>query len=563
MKMIKKLLVMLLAVVMVIGMLPVQAEAATVKLNKTSTTVYVGSSTTLKLSGTKSGIKWTSSKKSVATVNSKGRVTAKKSGTATITAKVGKKSYKCKVTVKNPYLNSTKKTLTAGKSYTLKITGTTAKSWTSSKKSVATVNSKGKVTAKKSGTATITCKGKNGKTYICRVTVKAKSTNDDKHKHKYVGAIVNQPTCEEDGIMFYRCDCGGGDSYTKLIPAKGHQWDQGKQTIEASCIQPSEKTYTCTVCGGTKKEYGERSGHKYKTEVYAVCTLFGYTKHTCMVCNYSYKDNEKYINHEYESRVTKEPACEELGITTYYCKNCSYMYTVPIEQTGHDFIQTKKEVSCEGDGYIENVCRTCGFNYKDNWIDALPHELDEGTPKIKATNASLGTKTYRCKNCDHAEDHTYGLEQSIDLGNGKSTIVCGYWDEDAADDCFTLLNEYRNEKGADPLLHSDSIEAFAKVRAMECAYNYDHERPNGESYMEAENIGGGVAYYTATSVMAQWKLSDGHNDNMLNVNHKLGAVGCFRQIYYIDGKGNTTNEYTKDTPIEVTATFWVQNFADE
>ena len=41
-----------------------------------------------------------SSKKSVATVSSKGRVKAKKKGSATITAKVGKKKYTCKVTVK-------------------------------------------------------------------------------------------------------------------------------------------------------------------------------------------------------------------------------------------------------------------------------------------------------------------------------------------------------------------------------------------------------------------------------------------------------------------------------
>lgn len=68
-------------------------------------------------------------------------------------------------------LNNTKKVLQTGKSYTLKLTGTKAKSWSSSNKSVATVNSKGKVTAKKAGTAIITCKGKDGKSYKCKVTV--------------------------------------------------------------------------------------------------------------------------------------------------------------------------------------------------------------------------------------------------------------------------------------------------------------------------------------------------------------------------------------------------------
>lgn len=45
---------------------------------------------------------WKSSNPKIASVTSKGKVTAKKKGTATITAKVGKKTYKCKVTVLRP-----------------------------------------------------------------------------------------------------------------------------------------------------------------------------------------------------------------------------------------------------------------------------------------------------------------------------------------------------------------------------------------------------------------------------------------------------------------------------
>jgi len=71
------------------------------KISQTSKKIEQGSSFTLKITGTTQNIKWSSNNKKVATVNSKGKVTAKKKGTAKITAKVGNKTFTCKVTVKS------------------------------------------------------------------------------------------------------------------------------------------------------------------------------------------------------------------------------------------------------------------------------------------------------------------------------------------------------------------------------------------------------------------------------------------------------------------------------
>ena len=103
MKLTKKLFAIALATVVAVQTVgPVQA-ASSVMISKSKVTLYEGKSTTLTVKkGSKkvSGVKWSTSNKKVATVSSKGKVTAKKKGTATITAKVSKKSYKCKVTVK-------------------------------------------------------------------------------------------------------------------------------------------------------------------------------------------------------------------------------------------------------------------------------------------------------------------------------------------------------------------------------------------------------------------------------------------------------------------------------
>lgn len=151
----------------------VTVEAATkVKLNKTKSTLIKGQTLNLKVSGTSAKVKWSSSKSNVASVNSKGKVTAKKKGNTTITAKIGKKKYTCKITVETPSISKKSINLTSGESTTLKLKGTAQKiKWKSSNKSVVTVNSKGKVVAKNAGTATVTATVLK-KTYKCKVTVK-------------------------------------------------------------------------------------------------------------------------------------------------------------------------------------------------------------------------------------------------------------------------------------------------------------------------------------------------------------------------------------------------------
>jgi len=142
------------------------------KLSKQKATIWAGKTLKLKVTGAVGKVVWKSSNKKVATVNSSGKVTAKKAGTTIITAKVSGMTLKCKVTVKGPELSVKKKTLIAKQTYKLNVKGATKKvKWTSSNKSVATVSSSGKITAKKAGTATITAKV-NGKSLKCKVTVK-------------------------------------------------------------------------------------------------------------------------------------------------------------------------------------------------------------------------------------------------------------------------------------------------------------------------------------------------------------------------------------------------------
>lgn len=205
----KRLLAVISAVILMTTMLipAFQASAASVKLNKTKIVLVVGQTYKLKVSGTKKTPQWSSSNKKIVSVTKKGVVKGLKKGTATITAKIGKKTYKCKVTVESPKLSSTKKTVTAGTSFTLKLNGTkqTVKWYTSNKK-IATVSKKGVVKTLRAGSVKITAKV-GGKSYVCRVTVKAKPaapvvSEKNKAAAQY-NALINNLK-KEKNITVYR-----------------------------------------------------------------------------------------------------------------------------------------------------------------------------------------------------------------------------------------------------------------------------------------------------------------------------------------------------------------------
>lgn len=192
MKSVKKAVTLMLALLLAVGgilAVPSDVQAATkptkITLSASKTTLTIGKTTTLKVKAVtpkkaSKSVSFKSSNTKIASVNSKGVISAKKAGKATITvtSKLNKKvTAKCVVTVKTPtpksivVTNAVSNTVSVkkGKTLTLKatVTPTGAKvsgyTYSSSKKSVATVSSKGKITAKKAGKAVITIKAKGTK----------------------------------------------------------------------------------------------------------------------------------------------------------------------------------------------------------------------------------------------------------------------------------------------------------------------------------------------------------------------------------------------------------------
>ena len=294
----KNLTVLMMAVVMVLCMTPVTADAATVKLSKTKATIYVGSTTPLKVKGTSQKAKWTSSKKSVATVNSKGKVTAKKSGKATISVKAA-----------------------------------------------------------------------NKKTYKCVVTVKAKNTDsdtDDDLAHSHDGynnfrqTLVKKATCTEEGAYKYTCIYCGYEK-TETISPRGHEYVNPTCIKKATCIEGDVYQETCSQCGDVK--------------------------------TYQREDTDPY-NHDYEM-VHVEPTCTEWGKYVYTCKDCGHVTTLySSEQPKHDYNTVVTDPTRNSRGYTTYTCKNCDDTYKSDYtylafpvteeqayadIMALQEQYPEGT----------------------------------------------------------------------------------------------------------------------------------------------------------------------------------------
>lgn len=172
-----KSLAVVLACIMTLGTMPpstgsgnflpvtttVEAATKTINLKASNKKVYVGKTTKISAKATKwARLSYKTSNKKIATVNSKGVIKGKKAGTVkiTITAKKSKyKTVKKTITVKvyrqKQKITASNVKLTTGQRKNLGAKARTRLSYKSSNPKIVTVDKKGNLTAKKTGTAKI------------------------------------------------------------------------------------------------------------------------------------------------------------------------------------------------------------------------------------------------------------------------------------------------------------------------------------------------------------------------------------------------------------------------
>lgn len=205
---------------------------------------------------------WTSTNASIVSVDKNGKITAKKAGTATVQAKMKSGMVaKCKVTVQKGAVKTTKITsvpstlkIEKGKTYNLKpelmpLTSSEKITYSSSNKSIATVNSKGKITAKKSGTVKITVKSGSKKVTV-KVTVPKVATKavnniptelSIKLKKTYTLKPKLSPSNSEEKITY-----SSSNKKVATVSSKGKITAKKKGTTVIT-VKSGKKTAKCKV----------------------------------------------------------------------------------------------------------------------------------------------------------------------------------------------------------------------------------------------------------------------------------------------------------------------------
>lgn len=204
------------------------------------------------------------------------------------------------------------------------------------------------------------------------------------------GKVTEEATCKKEGIKTYTCSICG-DTKTEAIPKKEHSFDEGKVTKKATCTEDGLKVYTCKNCGETKEEILKATGHQHTevcNEKKATCKEKGYSGDIyCADCGELIKKGSATEKADHTWKLTKEQnaTCEADGSKMYTCEVCGETKTETIKATGHQFSawKTIQEQSVFSDGVQERTCSICGKKETRNTGEKLKATITTNASSLK------------------------------------------------------------------------------------------------------------------------------------------------------------------------------------
>lgn len=247
----------------------------------------------------------------------------------------------------------------------------------------------GKITTKP------TCIKTGEKTFTCTICHNAKTEPVHTTDNHLNTEIRNQkePTCKEEGYTgdTYCVDCktiiSSGQSIAKT---ENHKWDDGKITTEPTCTKDGEKTFTCSICGGTKTTKINATGHSYG----------------------------EYV-------IVKAPTNSEKGLKSKTCSTCGKVYSVTIPKVNS--VTAPKKDSSETN--TEQNIQTSQQTTKKIKLNRRKLTLKKGkTFKLKVTLTPKNSQDkiiYKTSNKKVAKVSKSGKIKAVKKGKANITVISG------------------------------------------------------------------------------------------------------------------------------------------
>ncbi len=130
------------------------------------------------------------------------------------------------------------------------------------------------------------------------------------HEHTYTETVTTEPTCDNDGVKSFTCECG--DTYTEPIATQGHVFETYTSNNDATYTADGTETATCSNCDLTDTRTAEGSMLTY---TYTDMDATMYAQKTVNVRSLPNTDGEKLGSLSTNDEVKVTGQCAE---TSWY-----------------------------------------------------------------------------------------------------------------------------------------------------------------------------------------------------------------------------------------------------
>lgn len=234
--------------------------------------------------------------------------------------------------------------------------------------------------------------------------------------HNFVGKVIKEPTCTEDGLMTYTCQDDKCDAfYNELIPNKGgHKWSDWAVTDPGDCQHKIEQERICSVCDEVETRHTEFGAHPW-----GAWTLFKQgdcinktiEKRICPLCDAEETRETEYGNHSWgEWKLLQKGDCKNKAVEVRVCSICGGEETRETVLGDHIWSDWEviRESNCQTTLLEKRYCTVC-LKEETREGGLGDHIWDETITK-EPTCTENGAGTKHCTVC--GLDETFEIEKT-------------------------------------------------------------------------------------------------------------------------------------------------------